>query len=194
MTQFKGSFMAYALPSVLLLILSCSNLTARADIVLIVGNATFIQNSGIQLLDVYARSATNDTTDFLTADFQLSAGVFPTTAGVFGDTNFIGQGNIDVASGFLSTGNNQATLSLDFTSPQSFPSLERLIAQLRINTSGIPIGNNYTVNVLNVASQATLNSGVAGAFSIVVPEPQSIYLFALAAIAMAVGWRKKTIG
>ena len=57
---------------------------ARADIVLTVGTDTFVQDSGVQTLNVVARSDAADTPTGFAVDFQLTAGTFDTPPGTFG--------------------------------------------------------------------------------------------------------------
>lgn len=155
----------------------------NAAIVLIVGSGTFAPDSGLQPIDILVRSDAANTSLFLTADFQLSAGVFPTTAGVFGQAGMVGAGNIQdpPASQFVSAGNNSATLSLDFTNAQLFPATDTLLGRMFINTNGVATGT-YNIQVTSFSTQASSNS-VNGSFTIsTVPEPGSLCLVGLASL------------
>ncbi len=175
--------------SILLFVVGFLCSTAESAIILTVGNQTFQENSGIQLLDVYARTDSGDTSDFLTADFELASGVFSVNAALLGGPSFIGEGNIQNSSVALSTGNNFATISIDFENAQSFPAVNTIIAQLRIDTTGVPIGNNYSVTIVQSAAQVP-TTNVAGSFSVVaIPEPSSIALIAVATVGQL--WRRR---
>lgn len=167
-----------------LIAVGCLSQAASAALVLTVGTDTFAPNSGIRAIDVLVRSNAADTSLFLTADFQLSAGVFPATAGVFGEVGMVGAGNIQdpPASQFVSAGNNSATLSLDFTSAQLFPAADTLLARMFIDTTGLATGT-YAIQVTAFASQVVGSSTVNGSFTISnVPEPSALCLVGVASL------------
>jgi PEP-CTERM motif len=178
---------------VLLLSLLLSSIVCQstnAAIVLTAGSATFLQNTGIQAVDLLVRSNAADTSLFLTADFQLSAGVFPTAAGSFNQAGMVGAGNIQAPpiSQFVSAGNNSATLSLDFTNPQLFPAADAVLARMFIDTTGLGIGT-YNILVTSIATQVA-SSSVNGTFTITaVPEPSSLILIGVATL-LSFGRRK----
>lgn len=103
---------------------------ARADIVLTVGTDTFVQDSGVQTLNVVARSDAADTPTGFAVDFQLTAGTFDTPPGTFGQAGMIGAGNLNPVSAFVGGGTQDAALSMDFSVAQLFPASDTLIATL----------------------------------------------------------------
>jgi hypothetical protein len=169
----------------LLVTLCCICDSASADIVLTAGTATFQINSGVKSVDILVRSNAADTSLFLIADFELAAGVFPTTAGEFGQAGMLGVGNIQFppASQFVSTGDNKATLSLDFTNPQLFPDVDTVLARMFIDTTGLAIGT-YEIRVTSSATEVT-TSTVNGSFTIAaVPEPGSLCFLGVASLCL----------
>jgi hypothetical protein len=165
----------------LLVALCCICDSASADIVLTAGTGTFQMNSGVKSIDILVRSNAADTSVFLIADFELAAGVFPTTAGEFGQSGMVGVGNIQFspASQFVSAGDNRATLSLDFTNPQLFPEFDTVLARMFIDTTGLAIGT-YEIRVTSSASEVA-TSTVNGSFTIAaVPEPGSLCFLGVA--------------
>lgn len=176
----------------LMLALSIYCQSTQAAIVLTVGTANFQLNTGVQAVDFFVRSDAADSTLFLTVDFELSSGVFPTAAGVFDQPGMVGFGNIQPPPGsqFVSSGNNSATLSLDFTNPQLFPAVDTVLARIFIDTTSFGIGT-YGIRVTSVASQVDLSatSSGNGSFTIsAVPEPGSLCLIGVAAL-VAFRWR-----
>lgn len=154
-----------------------------AAIVLIVGSGSFAPNSGVQAVDILVHSDAADNSLFLTADFQLAAGVFPVAAGEFGQAGMVGVGNIQdpPASQFISAGNNSATLSLDFTNVQPFPATDTLIGRMFIDTTGVAEGT-HNIQVTSFATQVA-SSSVNGSFTITaVPEPSSLCLMGIASL------------
>ena len=153
------------------------------------GTATFQLNSGVNPVDIFVRSDAADSTLFLTADFELSAGVFPVAAGIFDQAGMVGFGNIQAppSSQFVSAGNNSATLTLDFTDPQLLPAVDTVLARMFIDTSGLGEGT-YNIVVTSLAAQGPISS-VNGSFTITaVPEPSSLCLLGVAAL-VAFRWR-----
>jgi hypothetical protein len=168
--------------------LSLISQPAHAAIVLAIGSGSFAPNSGVQPIDILVRSDSGDTSLFLTADFQLAAGVFPATAGVFGQPGMVGSGNIQdpPASQFVSAGNNSATLSLDFTNAQLFPATNTLLGRMFIDTTGLAQGT-YSIQVTSFATQVA-SSSTNGSFTITtVPEPGSLCLVGMASLWV---WRR----
>ncbi len=68
--------------------------SAFANIILTFGSASFFENSGVQTIDIFARSDSSDSALGVVAQFQLAAGKFPVIAGTFNQDGFIGFGNI----------------------------------------------------------------------------------------------------
>lgn len=177
------SFFTRTLSLTLALFVFCHS--ACADIVLTAGSGTFQINSGVQSVDILVRSNAADTTLFLIADFELEAGVFPTTAGVFGEAGMVGFGNIQSppASQFVSSGDNKATLSLDFTTPQPFPNVDTVLARMFIDTTGLAIGT-YEIRVTSAATQVDTSS-VNGSFTITaVPEPGTLCFLGMTSLCL----------
>jgi hypothetical protein len=158
---------------------------ANAAIILTIGSGSFAQDSGVQFVDVFARSDAAELTDFLVADFNLGGASFNSpAAGTFGFAGAIGAGNLQGTSSFLVDGSDAtgrtSNLSLDFTAPQLFPNADTLIARLAINTNGAAAGT-FNITGANFATLAGVNTVNAGSFSIItaVPEPTSMALVGL---------------
>lgn len=171
---------------VCLIAVGCLSQAASAALVLTVGTDTFAPNSGIRAIDILVRSNAADTSFFLSADFQLSAGVFPATAGIFGQAGMVGVGNIQdpPASQFVSAGDNTATLSLDFTNAQLFPAVDTLLARMFIDTTGLAIGT-YSIQVTAFASQVAGSTMNDGSITISpIPEPSALCLVGLTSLCV----------
>lgn len=169
---------------------------ANADVILSIGSGTFAADSGLQTINIFARSTTAESTDFLVADFRIEAGTLGTPAGTFGGAGFIGAGNLQGTSSFLRDAGDSrvGNLSLDFTALQALPTVDGLLATLSINTAGLAAGT-YTIVGENFATLAGNNNVSNGSFTIItaVPEPTSMALLGIAAGGLAVRrvWNKR---
>ena len=192
----------------IILLVACSLLmasSAKGGIVLTVVNKSFDQNSGRQLIDVFAKTnlATTESTKAISADFTLSRGLFvennngfgfatgnnpPATqkkTGIVGTAGTLAAGNIFGGSYFVFDTSDPtfAALSLDLISDQPVTTSNQLLLQLTVNVDGLAPGN-YGIDVAGGANVVGGNFG----FSIVaVPEPSSFLLLGSLGAA-AGGW------
>ena len=162
----------------------------KCDIVLSAQSGSFVQNSGVQSLNILASSNAADRLISLAVDVRLAAGVFEVPPGTFNQAGQIGFGNLDVVSSFSRSAEDSklASLSLDFSSEQLFPASDGNLATIRFNVNGLAIGNyNITFTTINALSAAGLQPtiGNAGSFQITaVPEQSSALLLAIVSAGM----------
>jgi hypothetical protein len=153
-----------------------------ADLQITTNSGSFLQDSGVQTLNVLAKSDAADELISLTVDIQLSDGDFAFVPGQYDVPGYIGAGNIDAfpSSDFQRDGTDfsLAYLSLDFNVAQLLPSTYGTLANLSFNVNGLAPGN-YSINFLYPDAQAIggpVNvQTFSGGFSIyaAVPEPST---------------------
>ena len=156
----------------------------KADFILsIASGSAFQANSGIQSVDVFARSNTSATGNTMAADFSLGGGAqFATTPGVFGEAGFVGAGNIDGMNSVFQVNpvdSSNAVLGIEFVSLQTAPATNTRIARLSINTANLAVGN-YAININGTFFGGNAGTFTNGSFAITsVPEPGSLLTVAL---------------
>ncbi len=170
----------------------------QADIILTIGSGTFAQNSGIQSIDVFARS--NDTNSLvgLTAFFELEGGIFEVPPGAFGQPGMIGSGNINaIGSNFQREPADpmQAGLSIEFLSPQLFPPTDTLLARLDFDVNGLTPGT-YEIRFLNafangdpISTSNLTNGGFTISSGAAVPEPGHAVILLISGLSVFGGHR-----
>ncbi len=137
---------------------------SRADIELMFEPGVFEINSGIQSLNLLARSTSANELFSFTADSKVSAGIFAPTPVVFGDAGQIGDGNIDGASLTERDGLDftKSYLSLEFTNEQLFPNIFSPIATLKIDITEslwVPILFNSSTRQPSVSTVMSMSHG-----------------------------------
>lgn len=147
-------------------------------------DATFVQDSGVVSLALFVRSDDADVVTSIVADMEIAAGVFTTPAGIYNQPNQVGFENISLgSSNFDPFANNQASLSLDFISPQLIPDASQELALLTFDITGLAVGTyelRFLANpeVFNNANQIAA-LGNNGSFTVTaVPEPSAVALLA----------------
>ena len=179
--------------------------SAKAGIVLTIVNKSFDSDSGVQLIDVFARTSnpTTETTKSISADFTLSRGVFvennngfgfasginpPASekrTGIVGSAGMLAAGNIFGGSFFVfdSSDPKFAVLSLDLIADQPVTVTDQRLLQLTVNVNGLAPGN-YGIDV---AGGTNVVGGTFGFSITAVPEPGSLLLLSTVGIAIG-GW------
>lgn len=178
--------------SVLILALCASNtqaaITIRAD------SAIYGPGATLGILDVFISSNTGtDLTFALSTDFELiDGGDFTVPPGVFGQTDFFGEGLLNVDGSFFQRADTGvANLSLEFDTIASPPTGEILLAQLSIDLAGLTPGV-YQVAITNPfvvdGSASDIPTSVFnGSFEVTaVPEPTTTTILGLGAVAFGV--------
>lgn len=169
----------------------------QADIILTIGSGTFEQNSGIQSIDVNARTTAGDELVGLTAFFQLQGGIFEEPPGAFGQSGMIGSGNINATGSTFSREPSDpmaANLSIEFIAPQPFPASDTLLARLDFDVNGLTPGN-YQLSFLasfanggNITTQ-NINGGFTITSSAAVPEPGHAVVLLISGLSVFGGRR-----
>jgi hypothetical protein len=139
----------------------------------------------LQQIDLFI-SGGPDSTNFIVGDIMLSGGSFVfndngfteaggTKTGIFGQTGYLGNGNLQPTSFlvFDPSDDKTALLSMDFTASQNVAVGSLLLATLTFNVDGLAPGT-YSIGFENFDSLVSI-SGVPGTFSVTaVPEPSSV--------------------
>ncbi len=171
---------------------------AYGDIQLSVqSGGSWVENSGVQTLQLLANSNSSDQLITLTADVQLSGGSFTPTPGTYGQAGFIGVGNLDLASDFQRDPGNLglANLSLEFTFDQLFTNSNQTLATLSFNINGLAPGD-YDISFPMLDAQsiggAVGISGTLGSFTITaVPEPATMMPTLILGSTGVLQWRRR---
>lgn len=158
----------------------------KADFILTIASGSVFQaNTGIQSVDVFAKSNTSATGNSMSADFSLGGGAqFASTPGTFGGVGFVGAGNIMTGPGSsifsrVPGDPSNALLGIEFISLQTAPATNTRIATLSIDTANLAVGD-YAININSTFFGGNPGTVVNGSFAITaVPEPASLLTVAL---------------
>lgn len=187
---------------VLLLMLLGFQATAYGAIVLSIEAGSFQQNSGTQVLRVFARTNANDSLTALATDITLEAGIYSAVPGTFMEVGQIGFGSTG-ASDFFRNSDTDASLTLEFNMPanppdfdQPFPLLAGELATIAFDVNGLSPGT-YAINFSNsfaIDSAANFIDVIEGngTFTITaVPEPSTFFMLGLTATGLCAYRRRQ---
>lgn len=171
-----------------------------ADVILdIDSGVTFVQNSGLQAINVNVSSDAGDAVIGLIADFEMLSGdAFEAVPGGFGSGGQIGVGNLASASSFERDAIEPelAYLSLDFTTAQSLPANPSPLASITVNTDTLAPGlYNISIDFAEANGGGIDTIITPGSFTVTaVPEPKLIGMLGSAPVLIGCVMKRRRRG